>query len=87
MRLGESGRVVDFGMEPACLEVLIDLGKPFQTSGCPGHDHEISACNRPYGDSMPGDIRSYPFALKERDVAIVRRQTAGAEIPSYGDGQ
>ena len=87
MRFDEAGRVVDIGVDAVRLEVLIDSGKPFQTSGCPGHDDEISACNRPYGDSMPGDIRSYPFALKERDVTVVRRQMAGEEIPSYEDGQ
>ncbi|MGE5241158.1 MAG: radical SAM protein, partial [Bacteroidota bacterium] len=87
MRFDETGRVVDFGVDAARLEALIESGKPFQTSGCPGHDDEISACNRPYGDSMPGDIRSYPFALKARDVTVVRRQMTGEEIPSYEDGQ
>jgi biotin synthase-related radical SAM superfamily protein len=87
MRFDAAGRVVDFGFEPTQLAALIDSGKPFQTSGCPGHDAEISACNRPYGDSMPGDIRSYPFALKAADVNIVRRQMAGEEISSYEEGQ
>lgn len=87
MRFDETGRVVDFGVDTAQLTALIDSGKPFQTSGCPGHDDEISACNRPYGDSMPGDIRSFPFALKAGDVNIVRRQMTGEDIPSYEDGQ
>ncbi len=81
MRFDEDGRVVDFGVSEADLEALIASGKPFQTSGCPGKDdEEISACNRPYGDSSPSDIRSFPFALNRRDVEIVKRQMAGEDI-------
>ena len=43
----------------------------------------ISACNRPYGDSMPADIRSFPFALDAADVERVRRQMQGEDIPTY----
>jgi biotin synthase-related radical SAM superfamily protein len=63
MRFDALGRLTDFGMDRNALEALVDFGKPFQTSGCPGHDNDISACNRPYGDSMPADIHSFPFAL------------------------
>ncbi len=69
------GRVEDFGYPQTELDDIINSGKPFQTSGCPGkEDEEISACNRPYGDSSPSDIRSFPFALNQEDVEIVRRQ-------------
>ncbi|WP_308387834.1 radical SAM protein [Acidithiobacillus sp. AMEEHan] len=75
MSFDEYGRVADFGFPQAELEDIIDSGKPFQTSGCPGKDdEEVSACNRPYGDSSPSDIRSFPFALNKQDVEIVRRQ-------------
>ena len=67
------------------VEELLRTGKPFQTSGCPGRRNDISACNRPYGDSMPGGIRSFPFALDARDVTLVRRQMQGADISSYDD--
>ncbi len=81
MRFDAEGRVVDFGMTEADLAELIASGKPFQTSGCPGKDdEEVSACNRPYGDSSPSDIRSFPFALNRRDVEIVKRQMAGEDI-------
>ena len=81
MRFDAEGRVVDFGMSETDLAELIASGKPFQTSGCPGKDdEEISACNRPYGDSSPSDIRSFPFALNRRDVEIVKRQMAGEDI-------
>ncbi len=81
MAFNEAGQVVDFGLPRAELEALIESGKPFQTSGCPGKDdEEVSACNRPYGDSSPSDIRSFPFALNRKDVAIVKRQMAGEDI-------
>jgi biotin synthase len=81
MRFDSEGRVVDFGFPADELERIINSGKPFQTSGCPGaDDEEVSACNRPYGDSPPSDIRSFPFALADRDVAVVRRQMNGEDI-------
>ena len=81
MLFDEQGRVIDFGVPEDELADLINSGKPFQTSGCPGKDdEEVSACNRPYGDSSPSDIRSFPFALNRRDVEIVKRQMAGEDI-------
>ena len=81
MRFDEAGQVVDFGLPQDQVAELVNSGKPFQTSGCPGsEDKEISACNRPYGDSPPGDILSFPFALNGNDVQIVRRQMAGEAV-------
>lgn len=81
MLFDDQGRVIDFGVPEDELADLINSGKPFQTSGCPGKDdEEVSACNRPYGDSSPSDIRSFPFALNRRDVEIVKRQMAGEDI-------
>ncbi len=80
MRFDAAERVVDFGVEPAALEALIASGTPFRTSGCPGKDEQVSACNRPYGDSSPTDILSFPFAPAAEDVAVVRRQMAGEPV-------
>ncbi|MCC6608313.1 MAG: radical SAM protein [Burkholderiales bacterium] len=81
MRFDAAGRVIDFGLPADDLEALIGSGKPFRTSGCPGKDdEEISACNRPYGDSSPTDILSFPFALAAGDVAAVRQQLAGEQV-------
>ncbi len=75
------GRVIDFGVSEDELADLIHSGKPFQTSGCPGKDdEEVSACNRPYGDSSPSDILSFPFALNRHDVSIIKRQMLGEQI-------
>jgi biotin synthase-related radical SAM superfamily protein len=80
MKFNSEGQVVDYGMPQAEVEALIDSGRPFQTSGCPGKEDDISACNRPYGDSSPTNIRSFPFALNDTDVKFVRRQMAGEEV-------
>ncbi len=81
MAFDAAGRVIDFGIAEDDLERVIASGKPFRTSGCPGKsDTEVSACNRPYGDSHPTDILSFPFALARRDVARVRRQLRGEPV-------
>ena len=80
MLFDEQGRVIDFGVAEDKLEALIAAGTPFQTSGCPGKADDVSACNRPYGDSSPTDILSFPFALKRRDVEKVRRQMCGDNV-------
>jgi biotin synthase len=81
MRFDAEGRVADFGVDPATLETVIASGRPFRTSGCPGKDDDqVSACNRPYGDSSPTDILSFPFAPAAEDVAAVRRQMAGEPV-------
>jgi biotin synthase len=82
MRFDEEERVVDFGVSREKLEALIDSGTPFRTSGCPGPQDDVSACNRPYGDSSPTDILSFPFAPVKRDIAKIRRQIAGEDIPA-----
>lgn len=76
MAFDARGRVVDFGLPRSELERLIQSGKPFQTSGCPGKEDDVSACTRPYGDSSPSDIFSFPFALDVRDIATVKLQLA-----------
>lgn len=81
MRFDESGRVVDFGLPQAKLESLIQAGTAFRTSGCPGKDDDVSACNRPYGDSSPLDILSFPFAPAKRDITGIRRQLEGDDRP------
>jgi lipoyl synthase len=75
MRFDDSGRLIDLGLSPDELDGIIDGGAAFRTSGCPGKEgDDISACDRPYGDSPPRDIASYPFRLERRDIRTVRRQ-------------
>jgi biotin synthase-related radical SAM superfamily protein len=75
LRFDEQGRVTHFGMPAAELEDIIQSGLPFRTSGCPGKvQDDISACDRPYGDSPPSDIASYPFQPDRKDIRKIRRQ-------------
>lgn len=68
------GRILAFGMETKALEKYVRLGTPFMTSGCPDEKGNV-ACNRPYGDSPPGDdIRSFPFKPDRDDLAKIRRE-------------
>ncbi len=89
MAFDEEGRITDFGMPKSELSAIIDAGIAFRTSGCPGKfADDISACDRPYGDSPPSNIASYPFPLKEVDIRRVRSQLA-MEKPgeSYTPGE
>ncbi len=75
MRFDNHGRVTDFGLPRAELETVIEAGTAFRTSGCPGKVAEdVSACDRPYGDSPVSDIASFPFQPNKRDRAKIRRQ-------------
>ena len=68
---------MDFGLPTGELDDIIDSGLPFRTSGCPGKFAEdISACDRPYGDSPPSDIASFPFQPEGKDIKQIRRQLA-----------
>jgi biotin synthase len=75
MTFDGAGRVTDFGLPKPELDAIIAAGVAFRTSGCPGKfADDISACDRPYGDSPPSDIASYPFAPSGRDIRDIRRQ-------------
>jgi biotin synthase len=75
MKFDELGRVIDFGLPKAELDNIIDTGVAFRTSGCPGKfADDISACDRPYGDSPPSDIASFPFQPNKKDIRTIRQQ-------------
>ena len=75
MRFDGQGRVVDYGVPANELERVIAEGIAFRTSGCPGKFRDdVSACDRPYGDSPPSNIASYPFQPNARDLKRIRRQ-------------
>lgn len=74
MKFDDEGRVIDYGVPEAELNAIIDAGIAFRTSGCPGKfQDDISACDRPYGDSPVSDIASYPFKLNKNDIKKVRK--------------
>lgn len=64
----QEGDILNFGIDREVLDEVIQAGRPFKTSGCPG-------CNRPYANSRPGpEIRNYPFSPAREDVERVREQ-------------
>ena len=75
MRFDASGRVIDYGFPESELETIIGEGVAFRTSGCPGKfADDVSACDRPYGDSPPSNIASYPFQPNGNDLRTIRKQ-------------
>jgi len=85
MKFNEKGQVIDFGIDKDTFEELFWSGRPFMTSGCRGKTTEV-ACNRPFGDSSPTDIRSYPFKPEKRDLERIRKQLFDYEMnTSYPD--
>lgn len=67
-----SGRLVDFGLPASEVLRVVQKGKPFMTTGCPG-------CNRPYANETPtqamqGLFRNYPFPPNARDIQIIAQQ-------------
>lgn len=89
MRFDEAGRVTDFGIPGAELQTIIDQGLAFRTSGCPGKFREdLSACDRPYGDSPPSNIASYPFQPGPADLRKIRHQLGMAKPgEAYVEGE
>ncbi|MFQ5906986.1 MAG: radical SAM protein, partial [bacterium] len=74
----QNDRVLEFGIAGEDLDRVVESGVPFMTSGCPDENGQV-ACNRPYGDSIPGpDIRSFPFMPEEGDLKKIR-----AELKTY----
>jgi lipoyl synthase len=81
MSFDDQGRILSYGLKRSEVEQWMETGKPFMTSGCPGGGME-AACNRPFGDGPPRDIRSFPFALEEEDIALVKQQlTLDDQVP------
>ncbi|MCB2087925.1 MAG: radical SAM protein [Sphingomonadaceae bacterium] len=75
MRFDDQGRVMDYGLPSGEVDMIIDTGIAFRTSGCPGKFQEdISACDRPYGDSPVSDIASYPFQPEGAHMKKIRSQ-------------
>ena len=75
MTFDDQGRVINFGLPQGEIDAVIDSGIAFRTSGCPGKfADDISACDRPYGDSPPSNIASYPFQPGPSDLRLIRHQ-------------
>jgi lipoyl synthase len=75
MSFDADGRAVDYGLPMSEVEQIVSQGIAFRTSGCPGKFRDdVSACDRPYGDSPPSNIASFPFQPNKKDLQKIRRQ-------------
>ncbi len=75
MRFDEAGRVIHYGIPESEMQAVVGEGIAFRTSGCPGKFRDdVSACDRPYGDSPPSNIASFPFQPNGHDLRRIRRQ-------------
>jgi biotin synthase len=75
MSFDTEGRVVGYGLPEPEVEDVVSQGIAFRTSGCPGKFRDdVSACDRPYGDSPPSNIASFPFQPNKKDLQKIRRQ-------------
>lgn len=89
MGFDAEGRVISYGLPQSEVEMTINSGIAFRTSGCPGKfADDISACDRPYGDSPPSNIASYPFAPEAKDLRLIRKQlNMGNPMDPYVEGE
>lgn len=56
-------------------EELVKEGFAFMTSGCPGSNKNIAACNRPLANERPSEtFRNYPYIPDENERELIRRQ-------------
>ena len=68
MQFDINGKITRYGLTNEALNVEIEGGLPFQTSGCPD-------CNRPFYNEKPsGPIYNYPIKLSKKEVETVKKQ-------------
>ena len=80
------GTLVDFGIGKDELDLIVESGLPFMTSGC-SSKHMENACNRPFSNCTPyqaylGELRNYPFTPTEEDVKLIKDQLWDYSEPS-----
>jgi len=67
MEFDKDGNLTNFGISKEMLLEVIDNGKPFLTSGCPG-------CNRPYYNERPGGpLYNYPRQPRHEEIEEAKK--------------
>ena len=57
------------------IEKIISKGYAFMTSGCPGKNKDITACNRPLANERPSEtFRNYPYIPDEEEKELIKNQ-------------
>ncbi|MCL6087748.1 MAG: radical SAM protein [Actinobacteria bacterium] len=72
IKFDEDGCILSFDYE---ISEIINEGLAFMTSGCPGKNKNISACNRPLANERPSEtFRNYPYIPSEEEKEIISSQ-------------
>jgi biotin synthase len=67
MRFDKTGKLIEFGVPQDVLLKIIESGKPFLTSGCPG-------CNRPFYNERPGGpLYNYPRHMQIEEIEETKK--------------
>jgi biotin synthase-related radical SAM superfamily protein len=67
MEFDKDGKLTNFGISKERLLEVVETGKPFLTSGCPG-------CNRPYYNERPGGpLYNFPRQLLPEEIRETKR--------------
>lgn len=79
MAFDEQGHIADFGMNRNRVMEIVNLGKPFMTTGCLGPDGQV-ACNRPFGNCLPDDKQwNYPYPPNEEELSLIHARIFNME--------
>jgi lipoyl synthase len=66
------GHIIDFGLPKDELLTIINRGVPFMTGGCVDDKGEV-ACNRPFGNCLPGEKQwNYPYLPNASELTLIR---------------
>ena len=68
MQFDYEGKIICFGVSKEALDVIVNSGFPFRTSGCPD-------CNRPFYNEKPsGPIYNYSKHPSEEEIEKIKKQ-------------
>jgi lipoyl synthase len=72
IKFDDNGNIYAFDYD---VEEIINNGFAFMTSGCPGKNKDITACNRPLANERPSEtFRNYPYIPEDEEKILIRNQ-------------
>jgi len=72
LKFDNDENICDFDYD---IESIISDGFAFMTSGCPGKNKDITACNRPLANERPSEtFRNYPYVPDEQEKVLIKNQ-------------
>ena len=72
MAFDKEGHIKDFALPNEKIREIINMGTPFMTGGCLDDEGEV-ACNRPFGNCLPGEKQwNYPYLPNEEELQLIQ---------------